>query len=107
MSQTSHGRETVVARRVMAQTYWSVRKLIRQHDFDSARRALYHMAYVLNDWTETDYSYGHGHYAEERLGELYAYHSGLNQLHGEDHDDMHDPLMHLLGFDDCFEDDED
>lgn len=74
MSQTSHGRETVVARRIMAQTYWNVRKLVRDGQFFNASSALQSMSYVLNDWAESDESYEHGRYAEEWLGNLFVQH---------------------------------
>ena len=74
MSQTSHGRDTVVARRIMARTYWNVRKLIRNKHFFSASSALQSMSYVLNDWAESDESYEHGRYAEEWLGNLFIQH---------------------------------
>ena len=119
MPQTSRGedRQTVIARRVMAQTYWNVRKLVRDGQFFNASSALQSMAYVLNDWAEGDNSYEHGRYAEEWLGNLFEQHCEhmrkVPVLYGyknEEGEIIATPFEVLLGLrhsDDAYDDDDD
>jgi hypothetical protein len=80
MSQTNHGRDTVVARRIMARTYWNVRKMVRDCRFGEASNALQSMAYILDTWSKTDESWdSHGTYAENYLGQLFLRYADINE----------------------------